>query len=136
MCRHRFTRRLDQRGVAAIEFAIVLPVLLLIAFGLIDFGRAVWSQTTLDYAAQATARCLAIGSTACSSATTYAQAHAYGVTLSNVTPTTIASGGTACGQTSSVAGEQVVAKMAFNYIFPAFSSFSSGTFSACGFYPT
>src|SRR5207253_9556854 len=38
----------DERGVALIEFALVLPLLLLILFGMIDFGKAFnyWNDET------------------------------------------------------------------------------------------
>ena len=48
------------RGAAAVEFALVLPVLLLIIFGIIDFGRMLYTQITLTQAAQASARAAAI----------------------------------------------------------------------------
>src|SRR5215472_2536784 len=48
------------RGAAAVEFALVLPVLLLIIFGIIDFGRMLYTQITLTQAAQASARATAI----------------------------------------------------------------------------
>jgi len=37
----------DQRGVALVEFALVLPVLMLILMGIFDFGRALnyWNDT-------------------------------------------------------------------------------------------
>lgn len=52
-----------QEGVAAVEFAIILPVLALILFGVLEFGR-VWSQYQLfQGAAREGARCAAVAST-------------------------------------------------------------------------
>ena len=53
------------RGVAAVEFALILPILLLLMLGLIEFGRAVWTQSSLDFAVQAVARCVAIDTNTC-----------------------------------------------------------------------
>ena len=36
-----------QKGVAAIEFAILLPLLLFIVFGITEFGRAMYSYNTI-----------------------------------------------------------------------------------------
>ena len=44
------------RGAAAVEFALLLPVLLLIVFGLIAFGRALNAQIPLTQAAAGGAR--------------------------------------------------------------------------------
>jgi Flp pilus assembly protein TadG len=49
------------RGAAAVEFALLLPVLLLIVFGIIDFGRALNAQITLTQAAREGARLAAEG---------------------------------------------------------------------------
>jgi Flp pilus assembly protein TadG len=49
------------RGAAAVEFALLLPVLLLIVFGIIDFGRALNAQITLTQAAREGARLAALG---------------------------------------------------------------------------
>lgn len=48
---HRFARN-DDRAQAIVEFALVLPVFLLITLGLIDLSRAVWQENTLAYAAR------------------------------------------------------------------------------------
>lgn len=45
-----------QKGVAAIEFAILLPLLLLIVFGITEFGRALYQYNTLVKATRDAAR--------------------------------------------------------------------------------
>ena len=51
------------QGVAAVEFALILPVLALILFGVLEFGR-VWSQyQVFQGAAREGARCAAVAST-------------------------------------------------------------------------
>jgi Flp pilus assembly protein TadG len=50
----RFLRGAD--GTAAIEFAIVANALLLFLLGVVEFGRLYWTQSELQYAAEATAR--------------------------------------------------------------------------------
>jgi len=57
----RCARRPRDRGAAAIEFALVLPFLLLIIFGTIDFGRAINAQIVLTEAAREGARLAALG---------------------------------------------------------------------------
>jgi len=43
-------------GVALIEFAFVLPILLVLAMGMLDFGRAFHEKSVLDQAAREGAR--------------------------------------------------------------------------------
>lgn len=50
---------LDERGAAMIEFTIVLPLLLLLTFGLVDFGMAFWQFNSVEKATGAGARFLA-----------------------------------------------------------------------------
>ncbi len=49
------------RGSVAVEFALLLPVLLLLIFGIIDFGRAINAQITLTQAAREGARLASLG---------------------------------------------------------------------------
>jgi Flp pilus assembly protein TadG len=58
--RNRISR---EEGVAAVEFALILPVLALLLFGVIEFGR-VWSQyQVFQGAAREGARCAAVQAT-------------------------------------------------------------------------
>ncbi len=47
-----FTDRSDDRGQSLVEFALLLPLMLLIITGLFDLARAVWQENTLAYAAR------------------------------------------------------------------------------------
>jgi Flp pilus assembly protein TadG len=59
---HRLARNARQdRGAAVVEFALLLPVLLFLVFGIIDFGRALNAQITLTQAAREGARMAALG---------------------------------------------------------------------------
>ena len=60
-------RRLRMRGdcgSAAVEFAIVIPVLLLLVLGTVEFGRVFWFQNSLTNAARVGARTMAIEASA------------------------------------------------------------------------
>jgi Flp pilus assembly protein TadG len=59
--RHGIRRNARDRGAAAVEFAVLLPVLLLILFMIIDAGRALNAQITLTEAARDGARLAALG---------------------------------------------------------------------------
>jgi Flp pilus assembly protein TadG len=95
----------DTRGVAAIEFGIVIVPLLLFMFSIIEFSRAFWAKEALQQTAVDTARCMGLGlSTAGCTSTSGGQAYAvsvgntWGLTIptSNVTITTA----TTCGGVS------------------------------------
>ena len=50
-------------GAAAVEFALVLPILLLLISAIIDFGRIYFEQSTLSGAAREGVRLVALGKT-------------------------------------------------------------------------
>lgn len=50
----------SERGAAAVEFGLVLPILLVLLLGIIDFGRAYHAQITLTHAAREGARAFAV----------------------------------------------------------------------------
>jgi len=49
-------KRLNERGAAAVEFAILLPVLMLILFGVIEFGMIMYSREIITNASREGAR--------------------------------------------------------------------------------
>lgn len=79
------------QGAAAVEFALLVPLLLLILLGVIDFGRAFNIQETLTQAAREGARGYALGLT--SNPTAATQNAAVGVTGITVSYGTQASTG-------------------------------------------
>jgi TadE-like protein len=54
-------RRSRDRGAAAVEAALVLPLLLMIIFGIIDFGRMLNAQIRVTEAAREAARAVSLG---------------------------------------------------------------------------
>lgn len=53
-------RTCTERGAAAVEFALVLPILLLLLLGIFEFGRIYNAQLTLTQASREGARVMAI----------------------------------------------------------------------------
>jgi Flp pilus assembly protein TadG len=91
------THHLGQRGVVAIEYGLLLPAFLLLVFGAMDTGRVLWTQTTLDRAVQAAARCGSVNTTTCGSAVAiqnYAVTQAWGLTAD---PSVFSVSAAACG---------------------------------------
>ena len=60
--RRRLPARRQERGAAAVEFALIVPILLLFVLGIIDFGRLYYTQINLTQAAREGARLEALGS--------------------------------------------------------------------------
>ena len=61
MIRGIASRGHDQAGASAVEFAIVLPLLVLFVFGIIEFGLTFFRSQGLEAAAREGARVAAIG---------------------------------------------------------------------------
>lgn len=89
------------------EFALVLPVLLLMLFGIIDFGRALNAQITLTEAATEGARLTALGE---SNVVSRTQAAAAGLSPVTVTVTS------ACAASATQASDAVV-KVSYSFSF-------------------
>ena len=53
----------EERGAAAVELAIILPILLTLLFGIIEFGRAYNASIVVTHAAREAVRKVALGAT-------------------------------------------------------------------------
>jgi Flp pilus assembly protein TadG len=119
MLRPRSAAGRDERGAAAVEMALLVPVLLLILFGIIDFGRMLNTQIALSQAAREGVRGLALGTSANPTGTVQTDAYpvtgvnvAYTVCPANPGPTSVAT---------------VTATKSFTYVTPI-----SGIFNMLG----
>ncbi|GAA0480486.1 hypothetical protein GCM10008986_01280 [Salinibacillus aidingensis] len=53
--------RKSQRGQAVVEIALALPILLLLIFGMIDFGRIIHTYMTVEHVSRESARAASVG---------------------------------------------------------------------------
>jgi Flp pilus assembly protein TadG len=114
-------------GATAVEMAFLLPVFMLFLLGICEFGRGLWTQTALQFAVEAAARCAAVSPSLCTAAggtsmdiPGYAASQAFGMSIpaSTFTYTPNATCGVASGSTGT-GGAQVTASYAFPAIVPA-----------------
>jgi Flp pilus assembly pilin Flp len=57
----------DRNGATAVEFALVLPVFVLLVMGSISTGLLGWSIASMNYAVEDAARCAAVNKVLCAS---------------------------------------------------------------------
>jgi Flp pilus assembly protein TadG len=74
----------DQRGASAVEFALTMPVFLLMLLGVWQICFGMWAQFALQHGAEMAARCMNVNPTVCGSTTitstqSYAASQSYGL---------------------------------------------------------
>jgi len=123
-----------QSGSVAIEYAFVLPVLLLFLLGIMDTGRLLWTYTTLYRASEDAARCAAIQAPGCTTfgaTQNYAVAAAWGLII-NASAFTVS---------TQKCGIKVAANYSFIFVIPwlavvqPFGTSNSITLTATACYP-
>jgi Flp pilus assembly protein TadG len=85
----RSTER-SQRGQSLVEFAVLLPILILVTMGAVDFGRVFYAYTTIANAAYQGALCAAQGATMCPAGATASVNSEIGGKLPGGVTTTVA----------------------------------------------
>jgi Flp pilus assembly protein TadG len=136
-----FSRATD--GAAMVEFAFMLPLLLVFIFGVEEYGRLFLAQSTLDRATYVAARCGAVNQTSCPDAgsiRTFANGQLWGIINSGsvtFTPTV-----PSCPTTPGLSTANVVVTASYPFSFivniPALvnaGSSTSMTLSASATYP-
>src|SRR5437868_11062991 len=97
-------------GSTAVEFALTLPLLLTMLFGIIESGKMVWTQQSLQHGAQMAARCAAIDTIKCKTSqqvAAFASSTAWGI---NPDPSLIS-------VTDQVCGSQVVISYPYSFLY-------------------
>jgi Flp pilus assembly protein TadG len=103
----RFASSHDETGAAAVEFALVLPILLLIVFGIFAFGQFYSEYQILQGAAREGARHAAVRATP-DEIRAAVRNHADPIVLSATPSVIVEGGGDQCDDTT--AGEQVTVR--------------------------
>lgn len=115
--------RRDERGAAVVEFAIVLPVLVMLIFGIIEFGRGYNAKIELTSAVREGARAAALGNDPVAATRNAAS----GLTTSSIVVTTLDKNGvptsTPCPATPTATDNATVkATYPFSYDIPLVAS--------------
>jgi Flp pilus assembly protein TadG len=139
----RRIRRLagDRGGASAVEFALIIVPFTLVMFGVIEFGRLLWTLNALQETAIAGARCMGVLNTACTASGAYNSTNAtnfiegtasgWGVTLatSNIT----VSNSAACAGVGDFS--QVTITYTFVTVIPALTQLSNEPLSVNACFP-
>ena len=127
-------------GATAIEMAFLLPVFLGFLLGIEEFGRALWTQTALQFAVEAAARCAVVSPSTCADVPSYAATQAFGLSIPasafTYTQNANSAGTTLCQGTSSsgTGGAVVSASYAFQAAVPQLVPVNV-TLTACSYHP-
>lgn len=112
----------DDRGNAAVEFAFILPALLMLILGVFQGGILLWTQSALYYSVQTAARCASNNTSTCGTSSQI-KSYAAAASGSNFTASVFTVSTPSCGN-------QVTASYPANVVFP-FTSAITLTAQSC-----
>ena len=120
LTRRAVRRARGDRGAAAVEFALIAPILFLLVFGIIDFGLLINSQSTASNAAREGARVASLGGNTAAVTSSVTPAMSTLINAGSTTTTvTCLNGATACSidDATSDTGATVTVKVTYTYKF-------------------
>jgi Flp pilus assembly protein TadG len=108
-------------GASAVEFALVVFPLMLVIFGVIEFGRAMWTREALQETAIAGARCMGVLNSNCTTGRTYSASSttAYIQTVARAWGIALPSTGVTLDRNATCAGVSGFSSVSLNYTFQA-----------------
>lgn len=119
---------IDRAGVTMLEFALLLPIFVLLVAGVAELGRVMWAQNALQHGVQMAARCMTISLGSCDTSSdtqSYAAKETFGL---NPPASTFTVSTPACGN-------MVSASYKFTFVAPVIANFFGGklvlTASSC-----
>ena len=114
--------RRGESGQATVEFALAIPLLLLVVLGIFDLARAVWQENTLAFAVREGARYAIVRGSLCTTpcvpatqGTVAAYVQQYAIGVPNVTVTATWPSGTDVGDPVTVTATSPFVPIASRY---------------------
>jgi Flp pilus assembly protein TadG len=111
----------DRRGATSIEFAVGALVMAMMLFGIVEWGRLLWTRQIIMHVSDMTARCYSISSPQCSGTSTPAS---YAVSLAAADGLTISASNVTTGSaptcTSQTGGnlQYYAISITYNFVSP------------------
>ena len=128
----RSSRRRWDEGAAAVEAALVLPVLFLAVLGIVEFGMAVWQWNTMLLAVEQAGRYVMVNNSTCDVSCAETQMQAV---LSSASVCTTPTAGQVCVSASTTAGTPSTMTLSAAYSFNLLSLFTPFTITSQGTVP-
>ena len=128
----RAHRRRGDEGAAAVEAALVLPVLFLFILGIVQFGMALWQWNTMLLAVEQAGRYVMINNASCGVTCAETQMQAV---LSGASVCTTPTSGQMCVSASTTAGSPSTMTLAAAYNFSPVAFFQPLTITSQGTVP-
>ena len=109
----------DRSGATAVEFALVIGPFLLVLFGVIEFGRLLWTLNALQETAIAGARCMGVLNTSCTTSGAYNSTNsiAYVKSVANGWGVTLTTANISLNSSASCAGVGDFSQVTITYTF-------------------